>query len=274
LWNRVPLKTPKCYGVIRDADYNNIGILMENLLTNGCALNLDLNREKVEVSFQVIKSIAKMHSAFWDKPISKIYKELKKNDNEMFKPSWREFVCERWSAFKDKWASILSESQLEIGDNIVVGFQRIQDALSERPLTLCHGDVKSANIFYRPLPNGGGDGVYEPYLDWQYLSHGKGVQDLVFFMIESFDADTIVVYRTLFKEYYYVKLMEFGVEGYTRAQYERDYWNAARYFPFFVAVWFGTINSDELIDKNFPFFYIQRLFHFYTLETGMTQELG
>jgi hypothetical protein len=38
--------------------------------------------------------------------------------------------------------------------------------------------------------------------------------------------------------------------------------NATKYFPFFVAIWFGTVDEDELIDKNFPFFFIQRLFNF------------
>jgi hypothetical protein len=34
---------------------------------------------------------------------------------------------------------------------------------------------------------------------------------------------------------------------------------------FFVAIWFGTIDDDELIDMNFPFFFIQKLFNFMQL---------
>ena len=44
--------------------------------------------------------------------------------------------------------------------------------------------------------------------------------------------------------------------------YEIDLKNAVCYFPFFVVIWFGTTPQDELIDKNFPFFFIQKLFVF------------
>jgi hypothetical protein len=59
-----------------------------------------------------------------------------------------------------------------------------------------------------------------------------------------------------------VKLLENGVENYSIEEYNRDFDNSISYFPFFVAIWFGTVSDDELIDKNFPFFFIQKLFNF------------
>jgi hypothetical protein len=130
-------------------------------------------------------------------------------------------------------------------------------------LTLCHGDVKSANIFYK-IENG----VYTPYfIDWQYVVEGKGVQDLVFFMIESFSVETLQLYFPLLKNYYYMKLREYGVKNYTYVEYTNDLETASYYFPFFVAIWFGTTPEDHLIDINFPFFFIQRLFNFYKIES-------
>jgi NDP-sugar pyrophosphorylase family protein len=38
--------------------------------------------------------------------------------------------------------------------------------------------------------------------------------------------------------------------------------NAVCYFPFFVAVWFGTTPNDELIDVSFPFIFIQKFLYF------------
>lgn len=259
----VPLKIPRFYGILRDEKFNSTGILMENLISKGYKLNLNLNKEPIKVSLSVIDSIAKMHAKFWDKPIQNQFKELKKNNHEMFNPVWNNFISERWGLFKTKWHNILNQQQLDLGDIIVKNFAEIQESLSEGPLTLCHGDVKSANIFYKPTQ----DGNYEPYfIDWQYICLGSGVQDLVFFMIESFDMDNMSVYKPLFKEYYYVKLLELGVKNYSREHYEKDFLNASCYFPIFVAVWFGVgVSQDELIDKNFPFFFIQRLFHFYII---------
>ena len=58
-------------------------------------------------------------------------------------------------------------------------------------------NLKSPNIFYKPLENGS----YEPYfIDWQYVCICKGVQDLVFFMIESFSVDKLNLYYDMFKK--------------------------------------------------------------------------
>ena len=93
---------------------------------------------------------------------------------------------------------------------------------------------------------------------------GKGVQDLVFFMIESFDTQKMRSYKNLFKEYYYESILKNGI-NYLEEDFEEDFINASYYFPFFVAIWFGTLNEDELIDKNFPNEFIKKLFNFYTI---------
>jgi hypothetical protein len=50
------------------------------------------------------------------------------------------------------------------------------------------------------------------------------------------------------------------LKNYSYEEYKEDIKNAICYFLFLVAVWFGTIPEDSLIDKNFPFFFIQKLF--------------
>ena len=255
----IPIKSPEFYGIIKDENFNNIGILMKNLINQNYKLNLDLNIEKIDVSLKIIENLAQLHSKFWNRDLQKNFKELKKHDDPMFNPKWNEFINKNWFKFKDRWSSILNENQINKAQYIVDNFQSIQDYLSDKNLTFCHGDVKSANIFYKPLDNGN----YEPYfIDWQYICLGKGVQDLVFFMIESFEINKINIYKNIFKEYYYIKLLENGVTNYSLEEYNKDFEYSIYYFPFFVAIWFGNLNEDELIDKNFPFFFIQKLFNF------------
>jgi hypothetical protein len=122
-------------------------------------------------------------------------------------------------------------------------------------ITLIHGDLKSPNIFY--------NNNFEPvFLDWQYVAIGKGVQDLIFFIIESYDLEYIKIIFPIFKNYYYIKIIENNI-NYSYLDYENDIKDSVSYFPFFVAIWFGTTPQDELIDKNFPFFFIQKLFYFF-----------
>lgn len=255
----VNIEIPKFYGLVKDQNLNNIGILLENLNVDGTVLNLNLNEEKVNVSMGVVESAAKMHSKFWNKNLLNIFPSLLKNDDPKFNPVWANYVSFHWPTFMKRWEDLLTPDQVYLGTKIVENFSRIQKELSDTNLTLLHGDIKSPNTFYRLSPNG----EYIPYfIDWQYIGCGKGVQDIVFLMIESFDiakADTMV---PLLKNYYYMKLLEFGVTGYSLEDYEKDFINAICYYPFFVSIWFGTTPEEDLIDKNFPFFFIQKLFNF------------
>jgi HAD superfamily hydrolase (TIGR01509 family) len=255
----IPVKTPKFYGLIRDSNNKNIGMLLENINNEEHKLNLNLNNEDINVSLKVIENLAKMHSTFWDKNINE-FKDLKKNNDKLFNPSWNNFIKSKWYVFKNKWQNILTKEQLDIADYIYNNFSSIQQKLSDKNLTFCHGDVKSANLFYKINGNS-----YDPvFIDWQYITLGKGVQDLVFFMIESFDTKKMSNYKKLFKEYYYAMLLQNNVH-YLKEDFEEDFINASYYFPFFVAIWFGTLNEDELIDKNFPTEFIIKLFNFYLI---------
>jgi HAD superfamily hydrolase (TIGR01509 family) len=252
----VPINVPKCYGILRDLEFKQIGFILEDLRDNAI-LNKNLNTESIELSLSVISSMATLHASFWNKNIQTKFKNLKKHNDTIFQPAWGNFLESRIHLFTNKWKTILSEKHISLISNIVQNFNKIQDSLSTAPLTLCHGDIKSPNIFYKENT---------PYfIDWQYISNGKGVQDLVFFMIESFSKDRIQILYPLFKNYYYTKLLEFGVTDYSFEQYNDDIINAMCHFPFFVALWFGTTPNSDLIDLNFPYFFIQRLFSFYDI---------
>jgi hypothetical protein len=255
----VPIGVPKFYGKVYDPDYRCIGILLEDLRKDNYTLNIDLNTAPVDASLSVIDSIAHLHSKFWNKNLVSKFNGLRRNNTQGF--NWPQFITDRATTFKEKWSLLLTKDDIRTVDTIVSRFADIQTELSQGHLTLCHGDVKSPNIFYR-IENG----VYKPYfLDWQYIVEGKGVQDLVFFMIESFSVESLHMYFPLLKNYYYMKLKEYGVKNYSYAEYTEDLRRASYYFPFFVAVWFGTTAEDDLIDVNFPFFFIQKLFGFYKL---------
>ncbi len=252
---------PKFYGLVRNDEMETIGILLENMNKDPCMqLNLDLNKEDIGVSLGVIEELAKMHAKFWNKPLKTAFPGLKTHADPLFKPVWKDFIDEKWPIFKQVWGKVLSTSQMEFMENVKTRFQDIQDALSQDNLTLIHGDVKSPNIFYDVADD------YRPcFLDWQYIAIGKGCQDVIFFLIESFTVEKIGLYYPIFKNYYYAMLLKYGVENYSFETYEKDMKNSALYFPYFVAIWFGTVPEDDLIDKNFPFFFIKKLTSFYAI---------
>lgn len=236
------------------------GILLESIAKPNFKLALDLNRESIDVTFSVVDRLARMHARFWKKDIQKTFPMLVSNTSAVMRPAWGDYVASHWSEFQGKWKMGLSEDNLATGEAIAGLFPDIQEALSRGARTLCHGDVKTGNIFYeKPRVHG----PYEPhFMDWQYVSHGMGTQDLAFLIIESFSPERARVVSELVKAYYYTRLVEYGIRDYPKTCFERDFKLACCYFPFFVAVWFGTVDHRQIPDPNFPAFFCQRLFSF------------
>jgi beta-phosphoglucomutase len=252
----VPIHVPRFMCLLKNSDFDNCGIILENMTELGYTLNINLNNENIDISLKIVDRMAKLHSHFWNKNLKQIFPELKRNDDVIFCPFFSNFIKDKQESFILKWSSVLNTYQLDKCVYIIEHFDAIQKRLSNNNLTFIHGDVKSPNIFY-DVKNG-----YEPYfLDWQHCAIGKGVQDLIFFIIESFDINNIVLAYNLFKPYYYKKLTEYNVKHYSYEQYETDLVDALYYIPVFTSIWFGTIPQDDLIDKNFPYFFINKLFY-------------
>jgi len=255
--SKININIPKFYNLVLNDDFNNVGIVLENLLDKNFKINLNLNEETIDVTLKIIDRMAKMHSKFWNKNLKNFFPELKKSTDAVFCPFLTDFINERYHLFKNNWFSILKKCQMEKCDEIFKNFSSIQERFSlGNNLTFIHGDIKSPNIFYDVENN------YEPcFIDWQHCAIGKGVQDLIFFIIESFDITNTSLTFNLAKSYYYKKLIEYGITDYSMEEYESDIYDAVCYIPFFTSVWFGTVSQDELIDKNFPYFLISKMFH-------------
>ena len=249
--NYINVKIPKFIGLLKDDELNDMGLILENMFENkNFKINLNLNVESIDVSLKIIDRMARMHSKFWNKNLSKMFPLLKKPNDFLF---LNDFVAEKYPLFKTKWENILTPMQFAKLDSILADFRNIQERLSSNTNnTFVHGDIKSPNIFY-DTENGN-----EPYfLDFQHCCNGKGTMDLMFFLVEGFDITNIKLLYGLFKNYYYKKIVEYGVISYSFEDYERDIIDSITYVPFFTAIWFGSLNDDELIDKNWIYFFLK-----------------
>jgi len=250
------MNIPQYFGLINYNDKPN-GLILENLFSKNLVPNIKLTTKNIDVSLKIIDNMCKLHAKFWNKDIKKTYPGLKKTNDIIFQPFYIEFITSKYDSFIQKWDNILNEKQKEICGNILNNFEKIQNNLSKGDhTTFIHGDIKSPNIFYDTCHNN------EPFfVDWQHCGIGKGVQDLVFFIIESFDIENIEMMYTLFTNYYYFKLHEYDIINYSYDEYQCDLKDALCYVPYFTCMWFGTIPQDELIDVNFPYFLITKLFY-------------
>jgi HAD superfamily hydrolase (TIGR01509 family) len=248
----VNVNVPKFYGLIDCRDCK--GIILENLFEKKFILNLNLNNESIDVTLKIVDYMARLHSKFWNKNIKDCFPNLKTSIDSEFHPFIPHFINEKFEIFKKKWSIILQKSTLLLLENIIIQLPHLQTYFSTgKHLTFIHGDIKSPNIFYDVAHD------YTPYfIDWQHCCIGKGVQDLIFFITESFDISNIILIYDLVTTYYFKKIYEYGVTNYSKEEFQMDLKNAICYIPFFTSVWFGTIQQDELIDKNFPYFFITK----------------
>jgi beta-phosphoglucomutase-like phosphatase (HAD superfamily)/dTDP-glucose pyrophosphorylase len=253
--NFLPISTPKFISLIKDDSSNTIGILLEYIDNTEYDINVDLNNNHLDMTMKIVDNCAKLHASTWNINIHNTFPLLKYHNDSIFSPTWCNFVYEKWELFSTKWKHVLTPDQISIGKKICHNFNYIQNKMSTDNLCICHGDVKSPNIFIHKIN-------HNPiFIDWQYVIYGKGVADILFLMIESLNVSNRNKNQNVLLDHYYAKLLEYGVTNYTLEEFRNDVFFSICHFPFFVAIWFGTVDADDLIDKEFPFIFIQNYFN-------------
>ena len=240
----------KCHNVLKKN--KQIYLVLEDLTMMDGIFNINLNNN-INVLKNVIDEITKMHVKYYFR-----------NDNEI--PGFLDDVkfmkdFEYYSKLVDiRYDLFLKENEIYLSSDMKKIFKMIKERynktlyeLSSYPLSLCHGDLKSPNIFYKDM--------HIPYLlDFQYINLSKGITDIVFLLVESVDFDK-GIYDDIIK-YYYNILISNNIK-YSEEEYQYDIKNAFSAFPFFVALWFNTENKDKLNDKDFPLKFLKKLIKYY-----------
>lgn len=240
----INVNIPTYYGLIL-----NKGLVMENLFMYPGKFNMNLNKD-ITLLLRVVKDISQMHLRFYFKDsrdLTSSFKSLKKLNEITY---YNVLIQKRFNIFMDKNTRLISDEIKQLFITSYHQFEINSNLLSEYPLSLCHGDLKSPNIFYR-------DNSTPYYLDWQYIHLNKGISDIVFLLVESIDFDEIVVDIVI--KYYYTLS---NYDDYN--MYMRDVKSALQVFPFFVMVWFNSENSDTLLDKSFPISFMKKLMKYYS----------
>eukprot|EP01062_Namystynia_karyoxenos_P023925 TRINITY_DN19283_c0_g1_i1.p1 TRINITY_DN19283_c0_g1~~TRINITY_DN19283_c0_g1_i1.p1 ORF type:complete len:413 (+),score=107.14 TRINITY_DN19283_c0_g1_i1:93-1331(+) len=254
------LRCPRYYGTLSWGGEKH-GVIMEDLDCPGAVLNPKLDTEGVLVT---VDHCARMHALFWNNPNLE-QMGVQPHNGSWFNPSWRIDVEEYWTIFKPKWQERLGPERIAVGEKVLKHYQWIQDQVSQEPRTFLHGDVKPGNMFM--VPHAGKDektrrwqGKIPAFIDWQYTAIGKGCCDLVFFVVEGYTEEECARLEPIIKAGYLESLRRHGVTDYSAEELDRDWKIAMMYFPFYVAMWFGTVADEDLVDPSFPRRYAPRCF--------------
>jgi HAD superfamily hydrolase (TIGR01509 family) len=238
-----------------DSSYINQMIILKDLnIYNGC-FNINLNNN-IELIYIIIKEIAKLHIKHYytnDNDIPEYLKNVKKINEFNY---YNILIKDRYDKFILECNKYFNESFIKVFNNIKDNFHIIIEELSTFPLSLCHGDLKSPNIFYR-------DNKIPYFLDFQYINLNKGISDIIFLLVESIEFDEYL-YKNII-EYYYNCLITNNI-NYKYDDYIKDLKNSLSIFPFIVAIWFNTEDKNTLTDINFPIIFLKKLMKYYKYE--------
>ena len=230
-------KVPKCFGTF---EYNQKDvIILQNLNNFTGQFNIDLNYN-IDILFNVISTISEIHNKYYFRSNKEIINSMLKLKTVKQITYYSELIHNRFDKFMLNNKSILSDQDKKILTYIYNNFSDIIESNSSYPLSFCHGDFKSPNIFYK-------NNKTPILLDWQYIHLNKGVSDIVFLLVESIDFDFKLCEKI---NGYYFSLVKSNYNNFE--EYMIDFKNSLCIFPFFVCVWFNSEDNDKLIDKNFP----------------------
>ncbi len=243
------INIPKFYGNFEQN--NKDGIILENLYKYYGTFDINLNTN-IDLLLKVVNNIFKMHNKFYFENSNDIIDSMKTLLTINKVTHYSELVNNRFDKFFQKNSILLTENNKNKLKYIYHNFNKILNEASTFPLSFCHGDLKSPNIFYK-------DNLTPYFLDWQYIHLNKGISDVVFLLVESIEFDKFTV--DLVIKYYYKLISEQRKCSYE--EYLKDFKNALCIFPFFVCVWFNSEDNDKLLDPVFPIKFMKNLLKYY-----------
>jgi|MDTC01.3.fsa_nt_gb beta-phosphoglucomutase-like phosphatase (HAD superfamily)/thiamine kinase-like enzyme len=243
------MNVPKYFGSFKDN--NKDAVILENLNKYKGEFNKNLNNN-IKILLDVVYKIFEIHSTFYfekEKCLIDSMKNLKKVNEIIY---YKELINCRFDKFLKNTKKILTNREQQLFLNIYMNLDEIYNNASNYPLSFCHGDLKSPNLFYK-------DNNDIIFLDWQYIHLNKGISDIVFLLVESIDFEIRNVELVL--NYYYKLQNEKSKINYE--EYMNDFKNALCIFPFFVCIWFNSEDNDKLLDPIFPIKFMKNLLKYY-----------
>ena len=253
------INIPVSYGVI-SVEETRVGIMLENLLKYNGVFNVDLNKE-TQTLLTVVAEIVQLHTTYFFKGVDEVPENMRQVTTMNELAFFKELLNERFATFIHKNRLVLTENERHLMCECYQHYEKNVLHASSYPLSFCHGDLKSANIFYRNASNKSTNSINTPYfLDWQYIQLNKGVSDIVFLLVESIKFDKMKVELVL--NYYYCLISE-KIKDYSYEAYMNDFKTNLCIFPFVVCVWFNSEDNDKLLDKCFPVRFMKNLLEYY-----------
>jgi hypothetical protein len=112
----------------------------------------------------------------------------------------------------------------ELGRRLAPKWPELRVNRAKEPVTLTHGDFRTANMFFDDSGNGS---THPVVFDWQQPQAAKCGIDMAHFLGSSFSVDSRRAIENGLISEYYAALIDGGVQDYTKSELEQDIREAA-----------------------------------------------
>lgn len=170
-----------------------------------------------------IDEIATLHTTWWERTEKGELGWLNDGDVNPDAQALSRQYEQWWPLFYQQAKERLPASVKQMGERM--GEKRAmirRHVFGSAPRTLIHRDYQLDNLIFATSPGPAG-GVPFAIVDWQFLSRGRGVWDVAYFLSENLQPELRRQIEMERLRSYYQKLIDSGVQGYTYEQCLYDY---------------------------------------------------
>lgn len=217
-----PIRLPKSYGLERDPTTGAHIVLLEDLA--GLEPGDQVRGLTPQQASDVVATIGRFHAAWWNSSDDESLEWIPRRNIQ------RARYQAAWPRFRDKFARLLSNEAIRLGDQLEANFDSLLAEMEESPATIAHSDFRADNLLFDP--NSPTDPVV--VLDWQLAIRGRGIMDVARLLCGSVATIDRAAHELALLKRWHEQLLRGGVGGYSFEQAADDYRRAALlclYYP-------------------------------------------
>jgi len=174
---RTPIPHPACHYAAHDPDTQDTVLLLEDVAPRGRAIDQIAGCTVAEAT-PAIRTLARLHAAFWDDPTLAEVAWLPQLCDDPFPAAVRAAYEAAWPRVQELFPEEMTDRVRTFGQEYADRIAPLFDLLAEPPVVLAHADWRLDNLFFTP----DGDVVA---VDWQLVDRSAGPRDLAYLATQS-----------------------------------------------------------------------------------------
>ena len=208
--------TPEAFYADVEEETGNGVILLEDL-DGKLRVGDQLAGASLREAEQLMTQIADLHAIWWGRADEETISWVPAFDG----PVWAmtaQTLPSLWPTYQQDSGHLLLPGMADIIERTWEGLPWLGQQLSQRPMTLVHGDYRLDNMFF---PDAEGDPIM--IIDWQLMSRGRGPYDVAYFMSQSISVELRREAERALVQRYHNGLLAGGVRDYSFDDCFEDY---------------------------------------------------